>query len=365
MKNHFRARKLTPITIAFGGCLALTSCYDTPRAVSSSGSQAASVEALLQTQASPSPGPATSYGVSGAKIAKVVFKSSSTTGSFDAPSAGGTVAKPGAGLQAVRLFNSDGTALSSGGPSAPTWPHWLTSVELGVSGPKNIAAPSADCARFADPGESAASQCLISFPASAPGQPSMIKPISCGGPSGFYRVSEYDCASSATTEGTGGPGDGVYVRVQLNRDPAVIAPGENLLAILEFSASGLHSAPLQPTDCVQNGQLKPEYCSDTSWKAFIKHTASDVVQPFLLLAPPLLVRMQSDTSAVGGAEVQTKQIVVPLAADPALSVFQISRISGADATNVEFKTACLGGKSAGNSPLCAGMILYSLTLMRF
>ncbi len=364
MKNFIRVSKLTRIIVVFLvvllGSLALTSCYDTPRPLNTSSQPGAiNASASAQTQASPSPGVAISYGAAGVKTVKIYFKASETSGSFDAPSAKGTEAKPGAGLQAIRLFSADGTVMSSGGPSAPTWPRWLTAVELGVSGSNNVAAPSADCARFSAPGESSASQCKIVNSAG------VSKAISCGGPSGFYRVSEVDCAGSVTANGDGGPGDGVYVRVQLNRDPAAIEPGENLLAILEFSASGLHSAPVQPSECVQNGKLTPEFCSDTTWKAFIKHSSKDVVQPFLLVAPPLLARMQPDTALVGGSEVQTKQIVIPLASDPALSVFQLSRTSGADPTDEALKAACLGGKTIGNSPLCAGMILYSLTLMRF
>ncbi|MGK5083129.1 hypothetical protein WDW37_07465, partial [Bdellovibrionota bacterium FG-1] len=246
------------------------------------------------------------------------------------------------------------------------WPRWLTSVELGISGSSNASAPGPFCARFADPTESAVSQCSIDVP--VVGQPGVmaVKQLPCGGPAGYYRVSEYDCAETPTTIGTGGPTDGVYVRVQLNRESAAIAPGENLLAILEYTASGLNNAPLQPTDCVKNGQLAAENCSDMTWKVFIKHTATDIVQPFLLMAPPLLVRMQPE-GVVGSSEIQTKQIVIPLASDPALSVVQFSRISGAaDPTRVSsIKTFCQGGQSSGSSPLCAGMVLYSLTLMRF
>ncbi|MGK5085476.1 hypothetical protein WDW37_19485 [Bdellovibrionota bacterium FG-1] len=364
MKTYTPTTTLMKSTLALGACLALTSCYETPRSVPAS-NQASGVNGNLQAEASPSPGPATSYGAAGVKIAKIIFKSS-TEGSFDSASVGGTLSKPGLGAQAVRLFNGDGSALSSGGPSVPTWPRWLTSVELGISGANNASAPGADCARFADPSESTNSQCSINFP--DPAKPGAMAATSmpCGGPAGFYRVSEYDCAEIPTAPGTGGPLDGVYVRVQLNREPAAIAPGENLLAILEYTASGLNNAPVQPTDCVKNGQLAAENCSDMTWKVFIKQTSLDVVQPFLLLAPPLLVRNQPE-GVVGGSEIQTKQIVIPLATDPALSVIQFSRISGAAnaARASSIKALCQGGQSAGNSPLCAGMVLYSLTLMRF
>ena len=61
-----------------------------------------------------------------------------------------------------------------------------------------------------------------------------------------------------------------------------------------------------------------------------------------------------------------KQIILPLPSDPALTVFQISRIrSNLDALGATVKSRCNAANTTdANSPLCAGIILYSLTFYR-
>jgi hypothetical protein len=90
------------------------------------------------------------------RAAQIVFSTSPTKGSFNVPAPGGTATGVGNGLQAMRVFNPDGSALASAGPNGTNWPSWLQNFEIGVSGPSNAAATGNNCARFAVSGESAA-----------------------------------------------------------------------------------------------------------------------------------------------------------------------------------------------------------------
>jgi hypothetical protein len=179
-----------------------------------------------------------------------------------------------------------------------------------------------------------------------------------------------------TSSGNGGPNDGVYIRATFNRNTAYLGSYENILATLEYTASAVNPAPASPTSCFAKGLFSPESCSDFVWRAYLKHTASEYVQPYLLLIPPTYASVVGSNQAVtqsGGTMISSKQFVIPLAADPNLTVMQISRISsnfqgssstcGTSAYNLWYYCTA-NGAVTGGTPLCAGVVLYSLTLIR-
>ncbi|MGK5083686.1 hypothetical protein WDW37_10315 [Bdellovibrionota bacterium FG-1] len=286
------------------------------------------------------------------RSAKIIFKQAYPNGSFDSAPISGTVNSPGHGLQISRVFNADGSLLSNGLGSA-TWPKWLSGFEIGVSGANNSAATNGACAKFADATEAArTNNCHFH-----------TQDTGCGASNGFYRVSEIDCLqSTAATPGTGGPTDGIYFRAYFDRSQ--LGTAENLMAVFEYVAASYNGAPSAPKDCLKNGQFTPESCSDVTWKAFIKHSANEMVQPFLLLVPP----NQNFTDAAvttSGVNPTARQFFIPIASDPSITVLQISRINSAlNIGDPAVQLACSNNSLPANSPLCAGMILYSLTLYR-
>lgn len=298
----------------------------------------------------------------GPRAARIIFQQSYPSGSFDTSPTGGTPDTPGSGQQAMRVFNPDGSLLASGGTAATAWPQWLTSFEIGISGTSNTAAPNPDCARFAQLSESTANNCVFTSPFTSYN-------TTCGAGSGMYRVSEFDCTSTTlpSTKGNGGPSDGVYLRATFSRNTSILASTENLLVVLEYSASGVNPSPQTPTNCFNNGVFDSTVagCSDMTWNAYIKHSTSEVVQPYLMLVPPV-IGFANFTAQTGGSGVSTKQFYIPLASDPNLQVLQISRINALQnsstvqgASGPLFTTVC-----GPDSPLCVGMILYSITFYR-
>jgi hypothetical protein len=320
------------------------------------------------TTASPTDTPSTTPSAApGARAAKFFFKIG-TSGSFDDPStsySSGTTASPGSGLQAQRVFNADGSTLSTGGASSSTWPKWITSFELGLSGTDNSYAQNSKCARFTTASETSSSNCSIGG-----------STINCAAPEGQFRVSEFDCSigSQATSAGNGGPSDGVYFRSQFSRDTTYLSTNENILVILEYAATSLMPAQTDPKTCFTGGNFTPELCSDFVWRAYIKHTTSEVVQPYMLLIPPTFFSVLGSTNATQGSTgtaVTTKQFIIPMAADQSLSVLQISRTnsnfpgSPASSTSSAGKLNTYCGVSAiGGTPFCAGVVLYSVTFIR-
>ncbi|MGE0615228.1 MAG: hypothetical protein AB7P04_06280 [Bacteriovoracia bacterium] len=288
----------------------------------------------------------------GAKAVKIIFRQASPTGSFNAPITGGTVNAVGSGLPAVRVFNANGTLLSDDS-NATTWPKWLGRVEIGISGNNNLAATNPDCVRFASTLDEIA-VCDFDQNAGTAGK-------LCGASAGLLRVSEVNCVApgSSITNGIGGPSDGVYIRAEFNRNAKYLGEQENILAVLEYSSSVLHPAPSDPTKCFTNGVFDPTnpLCSDMSWQIFMKHTAAEIVQPFLLLVPPAFHSVDTANNRAG-AGVGTKQFIIPLASDAGLQVMQISRIR-AMASTAELTTVC-----SDNSAFCMGMVFHSLTFFR-
>lgn len=300
-----------------------------------------------------------------ARAVKIIL-TQSQNGSFTTPPpASGNPAAPGSGLQATQLFNPDGSVLANGNITSANWPSWLTSFEIGISGSANASSPNQNCANFATYAEQAASNCSF-----GPLITSGTTP--CGAPAGVFRVSEADCTlgTPPTLPGNGGPSDGVYLRAYFSRAKADLGQNENILVTMEYAASSLSPAPTDPTHCYSAGVMTPENCSDFVWRVYLKHTSQEITQPFLLLVPPTFSSILPTASAsIGngssGSGTVTKQFVLPLASDSQLSVLQISRIQSNFVNQAALRSICtLGNTFPGNSPLCSGIIIYSLTFFR-
>ena len=297
----------------------------------------------------------------GPRAAKILFKATNPQGSFDpVGSADGTVPKAGSGYPAHRVFNADGSLLAQGGYSSPSWPKWLTSFEVGLSGGVNSASHNPDCARFAVGDEDANTTCDFDRNPDTPGR-------SCGASQGLFRVSEYDCTrGTGTKDGNGSGNDGVYLRATFSRDPSILNASENILAVLEYTASSLNPPPSNPTQCFKGGFFSPSQpgCSDLNWQIYIKHSSGELVQPFLMLAPPSIYVNTAANS--GGSGVSTKQFIIPLGGDPNLTTLQISRIKALNngGPDSDFGKVCNGANTPANSALCVGMVFYSITFFR-
>lgn len=320
------------IFFMFTGCILTPTA---PQATSSLSSLVATVEA--PTVSIPST----------AKAVKIFFQGSPSS-SFDLPSSNllGTVAAVGSGLKPTRIYNADGSILASKGTTDPSWPPWLTSFEIGVSGSNNLSATNPHCANFVYSAEN------LSLPLCLPNS------YPCGAPLNQFRVSEYDCTSA--DPGLGGPSDGIYFRAVFNRATTALGASENILVTIEYSASALNPAPVLPLKCFNGGVFTPELCSDFTWRAYLKHTPGELLQPFLVVVPPI-----SSSPLQAGTGINTKQILLPIAADATLTTFQLSR-TGSILTpaTTNLSTYCLNGRAYGDSPLCAGMVFYSITFYR-
>jgi len=316
------------------------------------------------------------------RAARILFRQNSATGSFDAPSASGSTATPGGGLQAQRLFNPDGTLLVSGGSTSTAWPTWITRAEVGISGSSNSGATDSACVRFSNAAESTATCALGADSAQT---------TLCGAPSGLLRVSETDCLRAPPTVGNGGPNDGIYIRVSL--DPTKILSGENVLAVLEYAAYSFLPGSSSPQNCFVAGAFTPTApgCADMVWNVYLKRNSFEIPQPFLMLVPPAQGTLAPDsayTAAVqtglAGRGIATKSFILPLA-QTQYRELQISRVSalansttdldtqrselgpaGTGATDLArtLNNICNGSAATAASPLCFGMVLYSLTLYR-
>ncbi len=331
--------------------------------------------ATSTTTATPTPTIATTS--STIRAVQILFQSSST-GSFDStfpstnPStlpgtqlSSGSPPGAGSGLQAQRLFSpSNQTLIASGGASSSTWPTWLTSFEIGLSGPSNTSAPNPNCANFASSTEATLLNCqIVPTPAPSPY-------AECGAPANQFRVSEVDCPlQSSTLAGNGGPSDGIYIRAQFNRSTTTLGPTENILVVISYSASSVNPAPPNPTSCFSGGIFTPQACSEFVWQAYLKHYPSETgIQPFFLLVPPTFASIINATSGGpqgSGTGIATKQFILPLAGDSTLTTLQISRTQP-NSTPSNLITYCTpsGGNLPGDSPLCSGMVFYSMTFYR-
>ena len=102
-------------------------------------------------------------------------------------------------------------------------------------------------------------------------------------------------------------------------------------------------------------------CTDFTWQIFVKGSLSDLVPPFLLLAPPFYGSVNT-ANETGGSGIATRQFVVPLASYPDAKVIQFSRMSGIQSGTPNGAT--IRGDCPSNSALCVGMVFYSMTFFR-
>lgn len=318
--------------------------------------------------------------VTGTMAAQVIFNN--LTGSFGTVPVGGTAAADGSGLAATKLFKTDGTTVLANGTTDTNWPSWLTSVEVGVTGATSsytvgfggggTFSSSANCARFTTTPESSVTNCNF-------GSGNVV----CDAPAGNFRVSEVDCdygfdpAGQGAETGNGSQADNVYIRAKFNR--SVLAPQENILVVVNYAASNYHAPTANPSACFSSGAFSPENCSDSTWKVFMRSTSAEVPSnPFLIFLPPTTSYVANNSRA-SGATLGTKQFILPLAANPTVTTMQLSRVTmkpvgagpytlplaDSDAT---FTAACdvagLHTSTGGNSPLCAGVVFYSITFYR-
>lgn len=338
-----------------------------------------SIPPLVNTLLSPSPtasgstSTVTNTSTSNIRSAKVIFRAGfGTGGSFDQPSATGTTNTVGSGFVPKRIFYPDNTLLASAGPGGLGWPVWLKSFEMGISGSSNTSSPYLYCARFADQNESSDKNCRLTGSSSTSGA------SNCGVPVGQFRVSEVDCSigdgassSTRTQDGNGGPTDGVYIRAQFDRTTTSLGSSENILVNIEYSVSALNPPSINPSLCFnsQTGALSAEQCTDFVWRAYLKNSPQDVTQPFLLFVPPtyssIIGNANTSNSPASGVGILTKQFVLPLASNPNLTTFQLSRVTSRFPSLSDLKNYCTySGSTPGNSPFCSGLIIYSMTFFR-
>ena len=298
----------------------------------------------------------------GPKAAQVIFTdlAGSGAGSFNAPPASGTVAGAGSGLQAMQLFNPDGSRLtlsSTGGTSDPNWPAWLSSVEIGISGASNAVATSPNCANFGT-----GTAVCGNLPSGSAG---------CD-VANTYGISEKDCDTAASGQswgsgnatGNGTSADGVYIRANFNR--ASLGSIENIMVVLNYAASAFNPATTNPASCFSGGAVpfSPENCADFTWRVFQTYSpAGTFVQPFLMLVPPMYSYVIGNTTA--STTSATKQFIIPFAGDPRLSTIVFGRTGAQLNTGTTgFSNDCNVTGGSGGSPLCAGIVFYSMTFFR-
>lgn len=303
----------------------------------------------------------TSRFAGGTKAVKLITSNTSVTGSFSSFISASTAVPvstpvpstfPGyvsgatyvPGVSANQYFDTDGTTSISK-------PSWLLDVQLGVT--HNTATNA--CATFGG--------------------------ASTYDVSGFYRVSEANCG--AVTNGTGGNTDPVFMRIILNRDTSVLGSGENLLIQIEYQASGIRLN----SDGVSTN---PENNVDQLWKVFWNTSAASTssANPFSVFVPPNYGACATGgtytagapgncTGTYTGAPTTIKQIIIPISAFSTLGVVEISRVKGrinnasyfdapANTQPVNYVNTYFAGTPScqSDSPLCAGMVVRSILIMR-
>jgi hypothetical protein len=300
---------------------------------------------------------------SSVRVARIIFQQNS--GSFDSPTSAGTPVGVGNGLQAMRVYDAQNNLIASGGPTGSSnWPTWLQSFEIGVTGSNNTHATNPNCARFAsNSGTEQAQQCVFNGVNTA-----------CGATGNQFRVSEADCAVTQPVPGQGNDQDGVYFRAFFNRNTSILGATENILAVVEYTASSFNGGPQNPSTCFTGTGtgFAPENCSDFTWKMFLKHYPTEATQPYMMLVPPTPYYVNGSGITASGASTTTKQFFIPLAGDAGLTEVQFSRIvSGTpvlNSGNAAFEAACAPNGTSGaygaSTPLCAGMVFSSITFFR-
>ncbi len=238
------------------------------------------------------------------------------------------------GLSAETFYDVDGeTAMSK--------PDWLLDFQVGIT---DLPSASSTCATF-------------------------------GGASSYdvpkvFRVSEKNCV--AGYDGTGTTSDKVFVRIVLDRDTDYIGANENLMVQVEYQASGI-----VPYTSNLNSNTNPEDMVDQLWKIFWSDTLSDSVstplKPFATFVPPNYSFCGTDVTAAPGrcsdvdyqgSPIRTKQIMFPLSSYSGMKVIQFSRMHSWITDGVPAKTSYDAFCTSNDSPLCGGVVIHSVTLMR-
>jgi hypothetical protein len=232
------------------------------------------------------------------------------------------------GVSATTYYDVDGTTVL-------TKPDWLIDFQLGIT----ATSASSSCATFGGSG---------------------TKDVN-----GFYRVSERNCGAAAN--GTGLTTDPVFVLIVLDRSDKKLGASENLLIQVEYQANALRFN----SDGIN---ANPDHNVDQLWKVFWGNSLSfsSPLNMLSVFVPPngAACEVGGTGSVAGcsgnanGAPVQTKQIIIPLAAYPDYSVIQFSRMRGRiNETNGTYSYVA-DFCTDNDSPLCLGVIFKSIMLMR-
>lgn len=272
------------------------------------------------------------YFASGTKAVVIKTKLTTAGGSFVSPGIvpttttipsthpgydGATTYLPG--VPATTFYSLDGTTI--------TQPDWLLGVELGVTA---LAGAATSCATFGGAGSLDVQD--------------------------TYRVSEKNCG--AGQNGTGTKDDAVFARILIDRTTSNIGAAENLMVQVEYQASGLYFNSQDNTANVEDNV-------DQTWKAFWGSTLPSTLNPFAIFVPPNYSACDPTNTAANicvnvgysGAQIRTRQMIFPLAAYSDVQVIQFSRIK-------QNNTATITANCADDSPLCVGVVIHSITLMR-
>lgn len=345
------------IAMIVAGSAHLTACFSS-KPVATTGPKP-----LPSALASASPTPELALS---ARAVKIIFRQADPQGSFDPAPTDGTTAP--VGHPAARIFNADGSLLARA-KADRTWPAWFDSVEIGITGTKNTGHTNTDCARFVSASDSG--YCCSAHAGACTAASPPATTVNCTGPISYFRISEADCPGTGTgTDGSGSSSDAIYVRARFNRDLAALGPEENILVVLEYAASTVNSGPSTPSTCFNSStgaiDLTNPSCTDMAWQSYMKHSMNETVMPYLMLVPP---GTQSAFAPGGGVTVMpagsgiaTKQFYLPFASDPGLSVLQLSRISRPFVNGPDSNP--LANYCSGKSPLCMGVVFYSITFFR-
>ena len=173
------------------------------------------------------------------------------------------------------------------------------------------------------------------------------------------------------------------MRIVLNRDLTLLGSAENLMVQIEYQATGLHLN----TDGVDPS---PENNLDQLWKVFWNTSLASQSAPnvFSMFVPPNQAACLAGGSGTAGLSGSTcvngykgapttmKQIIVPLSAYSTLSVIQLSRLKGRINNTDTFPSSAPVNYVApffapststdcqADSPLCLGLVIRSVTLLR-
>ena len=289
---------------------------------------------------------------SGLKAVKIITSTTTNVGSFAVPTAvpaatpvpapfpgndGTALYQPG--VQAVNFYDLDGV-------TSITKPSWLYDFQLGIT---DAPGTTGACATFGGAGSQDVAE--------------------------YYRVSEKDCPNTSIANGVGSSMDPIFMRVVLNRDYTEIGSAENLLMQIEYQANGLRlnsDGPSSSTFAEDN--------LDQLWKIFTNSTLSFATNgnPFSVFVPPNYASCQAGGTGVGpntgiaatdcagnqkGAPITVKQIIIPLSASPTTSVIQLSRMKSRQSATAPYDYISSFCPNS-DSPLCLGVVIRSVTLMR-